>query len=289
MPVEQKTAEINWPQNGQIGSVASPLIGYTPVDLDVRIPCAAVDDLPPGGSVLLSTTPKQAEKSAERGLFIRKTGAADAPADRQGVEVVIRNVPLVSASLSDIRSQDCREIVVHADSDAVTAEFVGMTNDAGDPLEGTTEDKEAFKYWPDQRPQVTGIFTDLSGPAAEIAGLDAHVTVDSRYNTAPTISKWLVIIVGVASTLLSLAALAALDATDGRRHRRIFPARWWRLNARDYVVIGALILWHMIGPNTSDDGYLLTMSRVAQDSDYTANYFRWYGRNRAATAVLRRR
>ena len=59
--------------------------------------------------------------------------------------------------------------------------------------------------------------------------------------------------------------------------RRIFPARWWRLNARDYVVIGALILWHMIGPNTSDDGYLLTMSRVAQDSDYTANYFRWYG------------
>ncbi|ATD69094.1 arabinosyltransferase domain-containing protein [Gordonia sp. 1D] len=277
MPVEQKTAEINWPQNGQIGSVASPLIGYTPVDLDVTIPCTAVDDLPPGGSVLFSTTPKQAEKSAERGLFIRKTGAADAPADRQGVEVVIRNVPLVSASLQDIRTQDCREIVVHADSDAVTAEFVGMTDDAGDPLAGTTEDKEAFKNSPDQRPQVTGLFTDLSGPASDVAGLDAHVTVDSRYNTAPTISKLLVVIVGVSSTLLSLAALAALDSTDGRRHRRIFPARWWRLNARDYVVIGALILWHMIGPNTSDDGYLLTMSRVAQDSDYTANYFRWYG------------
>ena len=277
MPVEQKTAEINWPQNGQIDSVASPLIGYTPVDLDVTIPCNAVDDLPPGGSVLLSTTPKQAEKSAERGLFIRKTGAADSPADRQGVEVVIRNVSLISASLQDMRAQGCREIVVHADSDAVTAEFVGMTNDAGEPLEGTTEDKEAFKNSPDQRPQVTGLFTDLSGPASEIAGLDAHVTVDSRYNTAPTISKWLVIVVGVAATLLSLAALATLDATDGRKHRRIFPARWWRLNARDYVVIGALILWHIIGPNTSDDGYLLTMSRVAQDTDYTANYFRWYG------------
>lgn len=283
MPVSQRTAEIDWPQNGQIGSVSSPLIGYTPVDLDVTIPCTAVDDLPPGGSVLLSTTPKQAPKSGERGLFIRKTGAADAPLDRQGVEVVIRNVSLVSATLQDMRDQGCREIVVHADSDAVTAEFVGMTsgtqNEDGEdePLAGTTEDKEAFKYWPDQRPQVTGLFTDLSGPAADIAGLDAHVTIDSRYNTAPTISKWLVVIVGVASTLLSLAALAALDSTDGRRHRRIFPARWWRLNARDYVVIGALILWHMIGPNTSDDGYLLTMSRVAQDSDYTANYFRWYG------------
>ncbi|WP_055476830.1 arabinosyltransferase domain-containing protein [Gordonia sp. HS-NH1] len=283
MPVSQRTAEIDWPQNGQIGSVAAPLIGYTPVDLDVSIPCSAVDDLPPGGSVLLSTTPKQAPKSGERGLFIRKTGAPDAPADRQGVEVVVRNVSLVSATLQDMREQGCREIVVHADSDAVTAEFVGMTsgtqNEDGEdePLAGTTEDKEAFKYWPDQRPQVTGLFTDLSGPAADIAGLDAHVTIDSRYNTAPTISKWLVVIVGVASTLLSLAALAALDSTDGRRHRRIFPARWWRLNARDYVVIGALIVWHMIGPNTSDDGYLLTMSRVAQDSDYTANYFRWYG------------
>ncbi|MDF6102916.1 MULTISPECIES: arabinosyltransferase domain-containing protein [Gordonia] len=283
MPVSQRTAEIDWPQNGQIGSVSAPLIGYTPVDLDVSIPCTAVNALPPGGSVLLSTTPKQAPKSGERGLFIRKTGAADAPLDRQGVEVVIRNVSLVSATLQDMRDQGCREIVVHADSDAVTAEFVGMTsgirNEDGEdePLAGTTEDKEAFKYSSDQRPQVTGLFTDLAGPAADIAGLDAHVTIDSRYNTAPTISKWLVVIVGVASTLLALSALAALDSTDGRRHRRIFPARWWRLNARDYVVIGALIVWHMIGPNTSDDGYLLTMSRVAQDSDYTANYFRWYG------------
>ncbi|WP_168704500.1 arabinosyltransferase domain-containing protein [Gordonia paraffinivorans] len=273
MPVEQKTAEINWPQNGQIGSVSAPLIGYTPVDLDVSIPCTAVDDLPPGGSVLFSTTPKQAEKSAERGLFVRTTGSGD----RRGVEVVIRNVPLVSASVADMRAQGCREIVVHADSDAVTAEFVGMTDDSGEPLSGSTEDKEAFEYSPDQRPQVTGIFTDLSGPAADVAGLDAHVTIDSRYNTAPTVAKWLVIVVGIACTLLSLAALAALDATDGRRHRRIFPARWWHLNARDYVVIGALIVWHLVGPNTSDDGYLLTMSRVAQETDYTANYFRWYG------------
>ncbi len=145
------------------------------------------------------------------------------PGRPPGVEVVIRNVPLVSASLQDIRTQDCREIVVHADSGAVTAEFVGMTDDAGDPLAGTTEDKEAFKNSPDQRPQVTGLFTDLSGPASDVAGLDAHVTVDSRYNTAPpTISKLLVVIVGVSSTLLSLAALAVLDSTDGRRHRRIF-------------------------------------------------------------------
>ncbi|MFW0786228.1 arabinosyltransferase domain-containing protein [Gordonia sp. CPCC 206044] len=277
MPVNQTTAQISWPQNGNVGSVAAPLISYVPIDLDAHVPCTAIEQLGDGESVLLSTTPKEAEKAPERGLFIRKTGQPGDPADRQTIEVVIRNVPLVSATLDQVRSQDCREIAVHADSDAVAAEFVGMHNDQGEPLTGSTVGRESNTYDKDQRPQVTGLFTDLDGSAATLPGLSAHVTIDSRYSTAPTILKWIVLIVGIVCTLLSLVALAVLDSTDGRRHRRFLPARWWRLNARDYVVIGSLILWHFIGPNTSDDGYLLTMSRVAQDAQYTANYFRWYG------------
>ena len=283
MPVKQTTAEINWPSNSSVESVSAPLISYVPIDLDVSVPCSAVDRLGADDSVLLSTTPRQASKSPERGLFIRRTGNPADPPDKQSIEVVVRNVPLVSATLADMRSQDCRDIVVHADSDAVTAEFVGMTasasqSDSGSTaLMGTTKGRESQTYSADQRPQVTGLFTDLSGPASQVPGLRAHVTIDSRYSTAPTILKWLVLIVGIVCTLLSLSALAVLDSTDGRKHRRIFPARWWRLNARDYVVIGALIIWHFIGPNTSDDGYLLTMSRVAQNSEYTANYFRWFG------------
>ena len=283
MPVKQTTAEINWPSNSSVESVSAPLISYVPIDLDVSVPCSAVDRLGADDSVLLSTTPRQASKSPERGLFIRRTGNPADPPDKQSIEVVVRNVPLVSATLADMRSQDCRDIVVHADSDAVTAEFVGMTAPASQfdsgstALMGTTKGRESQTYSADQRPQVTGLFTDLSGPASQVPGLRAHVTIDSRYSTAPTILKWLVLIVGIVCTLLSLSALAVLDSTDGRKHRRIFPARWWRLNARDYVVIGALIIWHFIGPNTSDDGYLLTMSRVAQNSEYTANYFRWFG------------
>ncbi len=283
MPVKQTTAEINWPSNSSVESVSAPLISYVPIDLDVSVPCSAVDRLGADDSVLLSTTPRQASKSPERGLFIRRTGNPADPPDKQSIEVVVRNVPLVSATLADMRSQDCRDIVVHADSDAVTAEFVGMTapasqSDSGSTaLMGTTKGRESQTYSADQRPQVTGLFTDLSGSASQVPGLRAHVTIDSRYSTAPTILKWLVLIVGIVCTLLSLSALAVLDSTDGRKHRRIFPARWWRLNARDYVVIGALIIWHFIGPNTSDDGYLLTMSRVAQNSEYTANYFRWFG------------
>ncbi|MBR7551414.1 hypothetical protein KC220_23005, partial [Mycobacterium tuberculosis] len=91
----------------------------------------------------------------------------------------------VSATLADMRAQGCRDIVVHADSDAVTAEFVGMSAPAGQSgsgettLMGTTEGRESQTYSSDQRPQVTGLFTDLSGAASQLPGLRAHVTIDS--------------------------------------------------------------------------------------------------------------
>ena len=42
-------------------------------------------------------------------------------------------------------------------------------------------------------------------------------------------------------------------------------------------MLAILGFWHVFGANTSDDGYLLTMARVANESDYMANYYRWYG------------
>lgn len=282
MPVSQTTAQISWPQGGEIAPVSAPLVSYAPIDLSVTVPCAAIDNLGPApdgtdGSVLFSTTPQDAPRSGDRGLFIRTTGATGDSPDSRTVEVVIRNMPLLSATFTQIRDQGCEAIRVTGDADEIAAEFVGMTGDDGEPMAASTSDRESDSYRTDQRPQVTGIFTDLSGDADQYPELDAEITVDSRYSTSPTVLKWLVLAVGVIATGVSLVALARLDATDGRRHRRIFPARWWRLKPRDYVVIGALGVWHMIGPNTSDDGYLLTMARVAQQSDYTANYFRWFG------------
>ncbi|MFM9378951.1 arabinosyltransferase domain-containing protein [Gordonia sp. VNK21] len=273
LPVHQTTAEISWPQRGTIESVEAPLISYVPISMDVHLPCTAAGELTGTDTVLLSTLPPSAEKSAGRGLFIRVTGTAGQPAADRTVEVVNRNNPLVSAPLDQVLTPQCRGIDVSATADAVTASFAGLHDDAGEPLTGSTTDTGQG----DQRPQLTGLFTQLHGPASALPTMSAQVEIDSRYSTTPTLIKWLAIIVGVLATVISLAALARLDGTDGRGHRRIFPARWWRLNARDYVVLGALLVWHFIGPNTSDDGYLMTMSRVAQDSDYTANYFRWFG------------
>ena len=43
------------------------------------------------------------------------------------------------------------------------------------------------------------------------------------------------------------------------------------------MVIFAFLLWHVIGANSSDDGYILGMARVADRAGYMSNYFRWFG------------
>ena len=42
-------------------------------------------------------------------------------------------------------------------------------------------------------------------------------------------------------------------------------------------MVGGFLLWHVIGANSSDDGYILGMARVAGHAGYMSNYFRWFG------------
>ena len=52
LPVNQTTAELNWPQNGVLASVNAPLIGYVATDLEISVPCSAAAGLDrPGRSV----------------------------------------------------------------------------------------------------------------------------------------------------------------------------------------------------------------------------------------------
>ena len=64
LPVNQTTAQLNWPQNGTFSSVDAPLIGYVATDLNITVPCQAAAGLAgpqnAGKTVLLSTVPKQA-------------------------------------------------------------------------------------------------------------------------------------------------------------------------------------------------------------------------------------
>ncbi|WP_278315514.1 arabinosyltransferase domain-containing protein, partial [Lolliginicoccus levis] len=123
-------------------------------------------------------------------------------------------------------------------------------------------------------PQVVGVFSDL---ATTPTGLNLTIDIDSRFSTHPTAIKLATIALGILATLLALAALHQLDTTDGRRHRRFLPASWWRIRPLDAIVATILATWYLIGANTADDGYILTMARVANEAGYMANYYRWFG------------
>ncbi|MBY0442173.1 MAG: arabinosyltransferase domain-containing protein, partial [Mycobacteriaceae bacterium] len=265
LPVKLTTAELNWPTNGVFDSVTAPLIGYVATDLTIAIPCQAAAGLSPTKTVLLSTVPKQAPKAVDRGLLIERAN--------NELVVVVRNVPVVVAPLSEVLSPACQRLLFTAHADQVTGEFVGLrqgpnADHPGEPLRGQ---RSGYDF----RPQIVGVFTDLSGPAP--TGLSLHATVDSRYSSAPTPLKLAAMILGIAVTIAALIALHILDAADGIRHRRFLPTRWWSLTALDGLVIAVLTWWHFVGANTSDDGYILTMARVSEHAGYMANYYRWFG------------
>jgi len=217
LPVQQTTAQLNWPQNGELSSVTAPLIGYVATDLTVTVPCTAAAGLAGAANadktVLLSTVPKQAPKAVDRGLLIQRANSA--------LVVVVRNTPVVVAPMSQVLSKACQKLIFTAHADKVSAEFVGLTkgldsDDPGAPLRG---DRSGYDF----RPQIVGVFTDLSGPAPP--GLNFSATIDTRYSSSPTAVKMAAMVLGVLLTAIALIALHVLDTADGARHRRFLPRR----------------------------------------------------------------
>jgi len=265
LPVTQTTAKLNWPQNGVLQSVDAPLIGYVATDLEITIPCSAAAGLAGPRNVLLSTVPKQAPKAVDRGLLMERVG--------DDLLVIVRNTPVVSAPLNQVLSPACQRLTFTAHADKVTGEFVGLVKgpDADDPGKPLRGERGGYDF----RPQIVGVFTDLTGPAPP--GLTFAATIDSRYSSSPTLLKTLAMIIGVAMTIVALGALHVLDTADGMRHRRFLPPRWWSVKPLDGLVAAMLVWWHFVGANTSDDGYILTMARLSEHAGYMANYYRWFG------------
>jgi len=258
LPVKVTEATVTWPQNGSTEAVSSPLMSQVPLRLSATLPCTTVSELPDGGGMLLSTAPADGEGAALNAMFVR--------VGEENVDVLDRNVVVATAPRSEVESSACREITIFSDVDRTTAEFVGLSDENGN--------RRAGELIGDLRPLVVGVFSDLN---ADVPGLSVTFDVDSRFSSSPTVVKLLAMILAVLSTALALGALAKLDVTDGRGHRRFLPARWWKFTGVDVVVFATLIGWHFFGANTSDDGYLLTMARASEHSGYMANYFRWFG------------
>ncbi|WP_206486733.1 arabinosyltransferase domain-containing protein [Rhodococcus sp. KRD162] len=250
LPIEQQQSLLTWPQSDPIGSVEAPLVAYTPISVDASVPCAATSQLPDGG-LLLSTSPKGSPDAYRYGLVAEVTGG-----ETSQLKVTLRDSVLLEQPVSELN--DCALTV--ASNGASTT--VGLTGEDAVTRDG------------DVRPQMVGVFSDLQG---NVPGLQLQAELDSRFSSTPSVLKWFAMIVGVLATGVSLVALHRLDLSDGRRARRFLPRRWWSFGAADAVVIGTLLVWHIIGANTSDDGYQLGMARTADHAGYMANYFRYFG------------
>ncbi len=265
LPVNQTTATIQWPQavddDGNISSVTAPLVSGAPSSLDAVIPCQAVATLPTEGGLVFSTIPPGGIDAGSNGLFVR------AYEDR--VIVAFRDSVAAVAPRDAVESGGCSTIHLWADIGAVGADFVGIPGAMG-------------TLAAENRPQIAGIFTELEVPAS--SGASAKVTIDTRFITKPTTLKLAVMILGVACVVASILALALLDRASDRR------IRWDRGRRRgvglstwivDTGVVGALLLWHLVGAQSSDDGYNLTIARVSGDAGYIANYYRFFGASEA--------
>lgn len=268
LPVKQEQASFSWPQGGDLTSVTAPLISYSPQDLSMTIPISNMRRLNPGQTTVISTVPEDSKDATRRGLFVRST-------DR-GIDVVVRNVVPLSISNKMLRTlpRDA-QLQITSDYKMTKVEVPGATDEDGEPISGQVED--------DIRPMVTGIYSELQNTPAmaqamQRAGLEVNVTVDSRFTSSPTFIKQAAMFLGVLSTIIALIALSRIDRLDGHgRSRRLLHANWWRPRPIDFVVIGVLSMWHIIGANTADDGYLLTMAEASHHSGYMANYYRWFG------------
>ena len=274
LPVNQTTATIQWPQtvdrDGTIGNVTAPLVSGAPRSLDAVIPCRAVATLPADGGLVFSTIPPGGIEAGRNGLFVR--------ADTDHVTVAFRDSVAAVAPRAAVDSGECSTIHLWADIGAVGAEFVGIPDAAG-------------TLAAEKRPQVAGIFTELKVPAEDTGaapaatsdtGVSATVEVDTRFITSPTTLKLAVMILGVACVVASILALALLDRTSGRRirwdrRRRPGLSTW----VADTGVVGVLLVWHLVGPQSSDDGYNLTIARVSGEAGYIANYYRFFGATEA--------
>ncbi|OBK76629.1 arabinosyltransferase domain-containing protein [Mycobacterium sp. 1274761.0] len=265
LPVRQTTATISWPQapgsDGMVTDVTAPLVSGAPQALDISIPCPVIATLPTQGGVVLSTVPKDASDATRGALFVR--------ASADTVFVAFRDSVAAAAPRPAVASGKCSVLHVWANVGQVGADFVGIPGATG-------------TLAPEKKPQIAGIFTDLK--VAPQPGLSARIDIDTRFITSPTTLKLAVMVLGVACVLASIAALAVLDRRGGRR----VPGAWRRiLRARpitwvtDVGVIGTLLLWHVIGATSSDDGYNLAIARVSADAGYTANYYRFFGASEA--------
>ncbi|MDQ4118493.1 MAG: arabinosyltransferase domain-containing protein [Actinomycetota bacterium] len=257
LPVDQTTAQVNWP-SAQTGTapVDTPLVALRPETMDATFGCAgmrSLDARTDGPATVYSTVPQSSPIGAAVSMRVS--------VDNGTLNVDNRGVQAASAPLP---AGDCA-LRITSDADRTAA-----TLGAG----------ELFRLDGDQRPQVTGVYSSLDQARDPIAGTSVSFDADNRYDSVSTTLKVVATALAVLALAGSLWFLRRLDDRDARRvlhnRRRLSRALQGRDILRDSLVVAVLTVWAVIGSMTSDDGYILAISRGADSSGYIGNYYRWF-------------
>ncbi len=252
LPVDHDVATLRWPTAQGTRAVSAPLVAYSPVWLDARVPCAAVrslDSRTTGPGTLLSTNPPSSDYGKLTGLVLQ--------VDRGQVALLSRGQ---QAGTTALTTGNCA-LAVRSDASGTVA---------------TVDGKPWVKLTGDQRPQLTGVYSDLDGGRDDVRGLALQARVDDRFSSHATVLKLVVIGLAVAAFAGSVVCLRRLDVQAGRRPPRLAPAGWWKPTPRDAAVGATLVVWWLVGAMTSDDGYVLSMLRSRESAGYVTNYYRWF-------------
>jgi arabinosyltransferase C len=252
LPVNNDVTTLQWPTvQGGTRAVSAPLVSYSPLWLDASLPCASARSLQArqGSGILLSTNPPSSEYGKLTALTLQVSNNQLALLDRgQHLSSVL------------LTPENCT-IRLHSDGFATTASVGGQ---------------QLASVQGDQRPQLTGIYSDLNSATDNTQGLTVQARVDTRYDSFPTVWKIAAIVGAVVAFAGAVVTLRRLDTRAGRRPPRLAPPGWWKPTLRDVSVFVALATWWLIGVMTSDDGYILSIARARQSAGYLSNYYRWF-------------
>lgn len=260
LPIEVDDVTLTWPQAGSGSNLTAPLVAYTPLDLHATIPCGVVSLGSDGDTVVASTIPASSPDAQKNGLFVVTSAASNG--DTARLRVTLRNIAVLDVPLSRLAEPGC---VIRIASSATE------TTTTVDGAPGVTP----LLLSGDYRPQMVGIFSDLNASAATGLAIIAHV--DNRFDSTPAPVKGVAVMLACLATLMSLILVARMDRRAPHRRLGQSRRRWLRMSAPDAVVVAVLLLWHVIGANTADDGYQLGMARASTDAGYMVNYFRYFG------------
>ncbi|WP_228717239.1 arabinosyltransferase domain-containing protein [Allosaccharopolyspora coralli] len=252
LPVTHDATSLRWPTAEGTRDVSAPLVIYSPTRLHAEIPCEtarSLDSRTTARGHLIDTNPKESKYGNLTGLTVA--------VDDGAVSVHSRGQNLGSRPLP---AGPCT-VVVHSDA--------GRTNATVDGV--TLADVRG-----DQRPQLTGIYSDLDGELDDVRGLSVEARVDNRFDSVATPLKLVAMGLAVLAFLGSVVALRRLDAHAGRGAPKLAPRGWWHPRLKDVAVVGSLALWWLIGAFTSDDGYTAAIAQARDDAGYVSNYYRWF-------------